>query len=435
MQIGNSLAAALPQLPGAGSSRHSGGMGSECGCAGAVVPGTSHAVGGPAALRVASREVMAALGGSAETTGPSRTTPGYGPVDASGLGAVAKALRAALERAAPNGADPVPGLLAQIESGLANATAALARLGLADDAIESAIGEFRARVGGLIDASVGASAPVATSLTAVSAQQVRKERASLQLVTQDGDVVHIRYRSRAAERLDIAAMGSAGVTAVSAQAHSSSSAHLKLDVRGELDAGELAAIEDFLAQVDGLAKDFFAGDVEQAFATGAALKLDAGELAAFSIRLSVSERTSIRAVDQRPQTPAPRYPAAAVAAPAPVQAGTLTPASAADVSATGNAARASPQAAPAEAGAITPAAHTPPSVHDTIRSFVRRAVQAADAPLAIGRIEVGWAAKLRFVAEAIERAPPDAANTATRPGAVLLGDVLDRVATGARRAA
>lgn len=98
------------------------------------------------------------------------------------------------------------------------------------------------------------------------------------LRTTDGDVVTIEsYSDRGYRlqgdgdglRLDVAGMES-----------------LSFSVRGELDADELSAISDVLAQVNELAETFFSGDVEQAFNRAQEIGFDTDEIARFSLNLT-----------------------------------------------------------------------------------------------------------------------------------------------------
>jgi hypothetical protein len=383
-----------------------------------------------AALRVIASEVLQAFGGAPQQT-DSRGAVGYGPSDPSALGAVAQALREAVQHA--GGGDPVPQLLEKIEAGLASARQALGGLGWDDAAINDAIGEFRDRVSSLVNVPTAPPASAPESVTAVSAQTVRKERASLSLMTQDGDVVTIRYRHRESDRVDVAQVSTDGSTTVSAAIDSKSSTRVKVEVTGELDEGQLAAIEDFLGRVGALADEFFNGQVEEAFAAGATLGFDAGEIAGFSLRLSVTERIRLQAIDQS------FVPHAAGTAPASVE---RLPAQAAPRVPLPTELPAAATAASVPAAALqpeTPSALTsaPASnmtrAYEAITAYVRRVLVAAETPLTLGGIDVAWSSKIRLVAAAIERAP-QASTPNSGAGPALLGNVLDAVAANGARA-
>jgi len=378
-----------------------------------VEPGNRLAIGRQALLRVLASEVIQSLGGA--LGGVSRNGTGYGPQDASGLGAAAQALRAALQGGSNGSSDPVPELLAKVEAALGEARDTLQALGAHPAEVAQATADFRNRVGGLVDAAASAPAEEGVSLTAVSARHVRKERGSIELVTQDGDVVRIRFRSKEAERVGYAEIQAGGVSASSTRVDAYSGTRIKVDVNGSLDEGELEAIRGFLGEVDALADRFFAGDVEQAFAQGAALKFDADEIARFSLKLSLSERVQVDGV-RRVLTPLP-------AASSGAQVPNTLPATGA-TPATDPQAAASPPTSPAAAPSA-PAANGA-SIGDTIREFLDRVFDAAQAPLTVRRYDVSWSVKIRIVAEAIEAARPEAKEAGG--GSALLQRTLERAA-------
>jgi len=185
--------------------------------------------------------------------------------------------------------------------------------------------------------------------------------------------------------------------------------------------------------VDQLANDFFAGDVEQAFAQGAALEFDAAEIARYSLKLSFSERTEVEGV-RRVVTPPPaaitNRPPSTPAATAPAGSST-EPAVASDA-----VPPSVPDAEQPVAAETAPAQALPPtsapeanasSIRDTIQAFIRRVFDTADAPVSVRRFEVSWTVKIRIVAEAIEAVQPQPTESSAG-GTTLLGDVLGSAA-------
>ena len=112
---------------------------------------------------------------------------------------------------------------------------------------------------------------------------------SFKLRTQDGDLVKITAGS---------SMGASGSyrDGNAVNASFSESSHFSLKVKGELDADELAAINDLLAQVGDLSETFFAGDIEQAFNMALNIGFDESEIARFSLNLTQSVQTKVQAV-------------------------------------------------------------------------------------------------------------------------------------------
>lgn len=120
----------------------------------------------------------------------------------------------------------------------------------------------------------------------------RSERTSLLIETQDGDLVRLKLRSK--ERTSIqgsfARIGNASSSDLEVSTRNSTK--LSLSVRGELDADELAAIQDTVARAAELADDFFSGDAGAAFRAADALGIDGGELARVKLDLRVREHVT-----------------------------------------------------------------------------------------------------------------------------------------------
>ncbi|MFC3151866.1 hypothetical protein ACFOEK_12570, partial [Litoribrevibacter euphylliae] len=68
-----------------------------------------------------------------------------------------------------------------------------------------------------------------------------------------------------------------------------SGSQFSVSVDGELDEGELTALNDFLGQVDSLAQSFFSGDLDSALEQAMSLGYDSSELASFTLDFSYSE--------------------------------------------------------------------------------------------------------------------------------------------------
>jgi hypothetical protein len=218
-------------------------------------------------------------------------------------------------------------------------------------------------------------------------------------------------------------------------------------VSGDLDAGELEAIEDFLGQVDTLATEFYDGDVEAAFAAGAALAADADEIARFSVRLSLSERVSVAA--RVSGAPAPlaganassnTTPAAADADASSSQAQTGAPVAPAGADAAAPTHAAS-SAAPGDASGVQPVPQAPQAAPGTsapqtasadplatLRSFVQRVLDAARTPLAVRGVALDWRVKIELTAALFEARRP---QQAAAPAEQMLDRIMDRAAAQA----
>lgn len=109
--------------------------------------------------------------------------------------------------------------------------------------------------------------------TTINYEALAKRDFSFSLRTQDGDTVTISAASTRVERGDRSGSDSA----------QSSSFNLQVD--GELDEDELAAISHLLDQVGKISEAFFDWDIEQAFALALDIGFDESEIAGFSLNL------------------------------------------------------------------------------------------------------------------------------------------------------
>ena len=386
------------------------------------IPGSAR----PAILRAIAGEVLGALGkdgGTQHAHGHHR----HGHVDGrdhGGAGAVARTLKAALAQGGDSQA-----LLAKVQEGLAAAQTRLAERGFDPAQVAAAASQFTSQVANLLEGSgpSGDAPAVADTTSALSAtvQIARKERGSLTLTTQDGDVLRIRFRNSERQSLELSSLESSSAQATSVSLSSRERSRTRVDVEGSLDAGELKAIQDFVGKVDTLANEFFDGDVEAAFAAAAELDFDVDEIAGFSLKLSLSERVQASAV-QRTTTgsTAPAPPPQAQPQPAPVATEVPTPAAQDTVT------EAPVAAVPAtpEKNAAVPAAQTTTDPLQSLQDFMRKAFQIADAPLSVSGYKLAWSAKLQLVAEAVSVAVP---RGGAGSGASTLTQLLDRTASAA----
>jgi hypothetical protein len=200
---------------------------------------------------------------------------------------------------------------ASVEEGLQQALGTAA-----GDAIDIAT-EIRRRVQSLVSAFVAARAE--GSVQATSAKVTTRERGVLEIHTLEGDVVKIDFRHSTSVRLGSLEGPEGSQDSLKVRI----SERTSLQVEGDLSQAELAAIGDLVAKVDTLANEFFAGDVEQAFAAAQDLQLDTSQLADYSLKLSMTQKVRIHALtvpaltaDLQPEAaPVPAASAETVASP------------------------------------------------------------------------------------------------------------------------
>ncbi len=120
------------------------------------------------------------------------------------------------------------------------------------------------------------------------------ESFSLELTTQDGDKVSIDISRSAQTRFASSFENSGSSSKLSIGQQSASSHSFSLKVDGELDEGEMLAINQLLEDVDQIAADFFEGDLDAAF--NLALELDINRQELSSLNLELKKTTSVQAL-------------------------------------------------------------------------------------------------------------------------------------------
>ena len=113
----------------------------------------------------------------------------------------------------------------------------------------------------------------------------QKNTFSFSLTTADGDKVNITASAAEAYSAQQSSDESGRRQSISF----SNNQQFSLSVEGELDEGELEAINDLLGQVNDLASDFFSGDYDQAFKEALDIGYDASEITGFALRLTHTE--------------------------------------------------------------------------------------------------------------------------------------------------
>ncbi|PYC21059.1 hypothetical protein DMO17_17055 [Aquipseudomonas alcaligenes] len=216
-----------------------------------------------------------------------------------------------LQGEAAAGADParLEGLLAQaregVEKGFAEARKILDGMGMlkgrvAED-IDSTYDKIQAGLQGLQQDYVPKTPTDSgsTGLVAAAAYSerfaARAETFDMQVTTRDGDRLRISVAAASASWSQSRAVAASdGSTALLAASSSSGSIQIgawQVQVEGELDDEERAALEDLFGQVQELSNQFYAGDLAGAFDRALALDMDGSQLASMSLRLT---QTTVR---------------------------------------------------------------------------------------------------------------------------------------------
>lgn len=237
---------------------------------------------------------------------------GFQPPSAADVaGTVLSFIQLRLEQEAAAGADPerLANLMEQarsgIEKGYGEAREQIEALGLMNPKLASEIDDGFNRIQNgldkLAERFLGQPAP-AGGAEAVSRSGMQVESASrgafrFEVTTADGDKVSIlmeesRYSAVQSRSTSSASGESNSLTAVNASA-----GRYSFSVEGDLDSGEREAIAGLLEQAQGVAGQFFRGDVQGAFESARGLNLGGEELASFSLNLSSSRTVSTTAYE------------------------------------------------------------------------------------------------------------------------------------------
>lgn len=130
-------------------------------------------------------------------------------------------------------------------------------------------------------------------------QDAESRSFNFSLTTQDGDEVTIRAAYDTVSIFNGESVSYADVEGTFAEGLFEANSGFYLDIRGDIDEDELAAIEDLLQQVKQVSDLFFANDVEAAFNYALELGFDENEIAAFSLGLRYESFTRVEETYQQ----------------------------------------------------------------------------------------------------------------------------------------
>lgn len=144
--------------------------------------------------------------------------------------------------------------------------------------------------------------PATASTTSISAAE-RYESAesfSLKVRTQDGDNVTIRFSNSESYESSLGYYNDGeGTSATSFSLDRSQSSDFQFSVRGDLDEGEIDALQALIQDINLIADDFFDGDVQSAFEQASEFQMDKSELSSMQLTLKRSEEyTAVSAYQQ-----------------------------------------------------------------------------------------------------------------------------------------
>ena len=344
-----------------------------------------------------------------------------------GLQGLALALSDAVS--SPNASsDPVPGAVQSVQSALDKAAEDLKTRGFDQQTIDTALERFSKHLAAALDAvtpsqNSGGAAPSdatpsqsQTSSVALGTREVFAEKGAIDLVTNEGDHVTIRFRAKDVITSAAAESTSSTGSATAASTSEISLGRVKVTVDGNLNNDELAAINNVLSQVDALATKFFSGDAEGAFAAAAQVGADPAQIASFQMNLTYTHKLSAAAFASTASTQAPDSPSTSVSATSSTSA-----ASAADSASTAGTTDA--PAAPSASSATDSSATT---ARQSIANFLQNVLSSLGPVSGAGKVSFSLSWKMQLLATALPSyAPNDKASSAA--SMQLAGQTLQKV--------
>ncbi len=117
----------------------------------------------------------------------------------------------------------------------------------------------------------------------------RAREFSFELTTKEGDKVVIKAASSEGFAFEAGRSGRGSGSVSATNASYSASQSFSLSIQGDLSEAELVAINDLLGRVNTLAGQFFAGDLDGAFAKAMELGYDSSQIGSFALNLAQAE--------------------------------------------------------------------------------------------------------------------------------------------------
>lgn len=130
---------------------------------------------------------------------------------------------------------------------------------------------------------------VESSASILSVDTKTREQSSIKIRTQEGDIVKLNLTQKSSlSATDIAITNEDGTTTFT-EVQISSGSRLSLQVEGDLNEAELAAIQNVFAQAELIANEFFGGDLFAALNLATAFEYDAEQLSRVNMQFKSSE--------------------------------------------------------------------------------------------------------------------------------------------------
>jgi len=176
----------------------------------------------------------------------------------------------------------------------------------ADDGAEE-IDDVVAKVGEGLDELENDVANYRESSASVLSVDTRsKQRSTIQIRTQEGDIVRFSLKRVDSMSATDVAYADGEMSVTSTEVSVSSRSRMMMSVEGDLNEAELAAIQNVFAQAEMIADEFFEGDIGAAFNVAQGFEFDTEQLARVNMRFRMREATSIAYAETKPAIPVGR---------------------------------------------------------------------------------------------------------------------------------
>lgn len=196
-------------------------------------------------------------------------------------------LASAASQAVAPGGQGADSLRTSVNGSLSDASSQLQAIGVNPDDINTVVNDLRGRLESFLQAAGSAQTDSSSSdaVAGIGASVTQKQRTEVQVVTQEGDIVQLKLRTRVTAAAGAVASSTEDGTTSSAAGLVVSGGKFEISVHGNLNSDEIAAIQDVLGKIDSLSQDFFSGDIQSAFAAAANLNVDGSQLASVAVDL------------------------------------------------------------------------------------------------------------------------------------------------------
>jgi hypothetical protein len=181
-----------------------------------------------------------------------------------------------------------------VEKGFKEAREILDNLNVLQGDIKTQVDETEQKTfDALANIAPGSREATAQAVLGAAERYRNSEDMSVKVRTQDGDEVTISFsRNQSYDATYGAGADNQGNSVAWMDVSRSESTQYQFSVQGELDEGEIDALQQMVRDISGVADEFFNGDVQKAFDQSAGIRFDASELSSMELNMSYSRSLS-----------------------------------------------------------------------------------------------------------------------------------------------